>query len=159
MAPITHANKIRVVKAFIWFAVSTIITWVFIIESPMYFSLRQQLLSCGIAGAKWGIQILSALLFLQDKKWRFLECIGFTCLVGSIILLPYIVSSIAGINNSPAFFFISLIVAVLVMIVQYYKSVTQSAIDIKWWLFWLCCLACAITLQLTVVFHVINFKL
>jgi hypothetical protein len=154
MLALSDAHFKPIVKAFVWFALSTLITWLFIIESPLYFSVQQQLLSCSIAGAKWGIQILLALFFLKSKKWPFLERIGFTCFIGSVILLPYYISSVAGINNSPTFFFGSLIVAVAVMIVQYYKSVVQLAIGIKWWGFWLACLAAAITLQLTVVFHV-----
>jgi cation transport ATPase len=156
MTTIANADKKNIAKAFAWFTLSTIITWLFIIESPLYFSLQQQILSCSIAGAKWGIQILLALVFLQKNKWPFLERIGFTCLIGSVILLPYYISSVADLNNSATFFFGSLIVAVLVMIAQYYKSVAQLAIGLKWWFFWLGCLAIAITLQLTVVFHVIG---
>ena len=148
-------QQVLAVKAGIWFALSTIITWLFIVVAPMYFSKQQQLLSCVVAGGKWGIQILAAFFFSGAGKWFFLERIGFTCFIGSVILLPYYISSISGINNSPQFFVASLIVAVLVMIYFYYRGVKQSGLGLNWWLGWLVCLATAITLQLTVVFHVI----
>jgi hypothetical protein len=150
-------NSFLIVRAGIYFLLSTIITWLFIVKSPLYFSSRQQILSCSIAGAKWGIQILLALLFLGIKKWVFIERIGFTCLIGSIVLLPYYFSAALSWNSSSQFFTGSLIVAILAMIVSYYRNIKSIAVNVKWWLFWLACLAIAISLQLTLVFHVINF--
>jgi hypothetical protein len=73
--------------AAICFSVSTLVTWWFIQECPLYNSMQQKLLSCGIAGAKWGIQIIAALLLLKQKKWVFIKNIGFTCLAGCLIPL------------------------------------------------------------------------
>lgn len=150
-------NDHLIIRAGIYFLLSTIITWLFIIKSPLYFSSRQQILSCSIAGAKWGVQIMLAAVFLPVKKWIFIERISLTCLIGSLILLPYYISAALGWNSTAVFFTGSLIVAVLVMIISYYKHVRSLAVGIKWWVFWLVCLAIAITLQLTVVFDVINF--
>lgn len=141
--------------AVIYFLLSTIITWWFIEASPLYTSLQQKLLSCGIAGTKWSIQILAALILLKENKWHFIKNIGLTCLVGSVILLPYAVLSYTNGLNSNDFFVGSLLTAVAVMILMYAMSVKNAGLKIQWWLGWMCCLAIAITLQLTVVFHVL----
>jgi hypothetical protein len=141
--------------AAIYFSVSILITWWFIQECPLYTSMQQKLLSCGIAGAKWGIQIAAALLLLKQRKWLFVKNIGFTCLAGSVILLPYSVASRLWGANGTGFFTGSLLLAVAVMILMYALAVKNTGLHIKWWLGWLLCLAVAVTLQLTVVFHVI----
>lgn len=146
-------DRRNIIAASVYFFLSTIITWYFIKQSPLYFSTRQQVLSCTIAGAKWAIQIIIGWLLLRNKKWLFIRKTGFTCLLGSLLLLPYCFITF---TESAAFFFLSLIVAVLVMVIGYYLNVTQLKIGLKWWLFWLACLAIAITLQLTVVFHIIK---
>ena len=146
-------NK-KIAFAFIYFLLATLITWWFIEASPLYTSREQELLSCGIAGAKWGIQILAALLLLKEKRWEFIKDIGLTCFIGSVLLLPYaILSSAFGINGKN-FFLASLLVAVATMILMYAISVRHSRLSKLWWLGWLVCLAVAISLQLTVVFHV-----
>ncbi len=137
----------------LYFALSAVLTWMFVVLCPLYISQEQMLLSTFIAGGKWGIQIILALLFLKENALPFLRKIGFVCLIGSMILIPFIISAYFGFNNSGEFFFASLIVAVAVMIVAYYHSVKDLELPIKWWIFWLTCLAIAITLQLTVVFH------
>jgi hypothetical protein len=144
----------NIILAFTYFLLSTIITWWFIQQGKLlYFSQNKMLLSCTIAGAKWGIQILAALIFLKDEKWEFIKRIGFTCFVGSCILLPYCMFSfIQAINNS---FLFSLIAAVLIMIVMYYKSVVQMQLSTKWFWGWVSCLVVAIFLQLFVVFKII----
>lgn len=139
----------------LYFALSAIITWGFVAVSPLYISKEQMLLSIAIAGGKWALQIVLALLFLYDKTWEFLKNIGIVCLIGSCILLPYALFAQSGITNSPQFFIGSLISAVLVMIPAYRQALLSSNVTIKWWYFWLLCLAVAITLQLTVVFHVL----
>lgn len=140
----------------LYFAMSFLLTWFFVIFCPLYISEEQMLLSTAIAGGKWGIQILLALLFLKEKSFVFLRKIGFVCFVGSCILIPYIISAYFGFSNAGEFFFASLIVCVLTMIYVYYRAVSQLKISMKWWLIWLLCLAIAISLQLTVVFHYIK---
>ena len=146
-------NKKLTLAAF-FFLLSTLITWWFIQASPLYTSLQQKLLSCGIAGAKWGLQIIAAWFFLKEKRAHFIKSIGLTCLIGSIILLPYTVLSYGFGINGNVFFIGSLLVAVASMIILYAVSVKNAGIKIYWWLAWLVCLAIAITLQLTLVFQV-----
>jgi hypothetical protein len=141
----------------LYFAFSTLFTWWFVLLSPMYISKEQMFLSSAIAGGKWAIQIVLGLLFLEKKTIPFLKEIGFVCFIGSCLLLPYVLLSFTHISNSSHFFVGSLFVSVVTMIFYYYRGVKQIQLPIKWWLIWLSCLTIAISLQLTVVFHQINF--
>lgn len=147
----------KIYWAAFYFLISTAITWWFVDVCPLYTSLQQKLLSTGIAGAKWSLQIGAAYFFLADKKWNFIKNIGFTCVVGSLILLPYPIAAVFFKIDNAQFFVGSLIVAVLVMIVLYFLSVKKSGLSLKWFWGWIICLAIAIVLQLTVVFSVIKF--
>jgi fatty-acid desaturase len=51
-------------------------------------------------------------------------------------------------------FLVSLMMAVMVMIGMYHRSVLHTAISIKWFWAWILCLAIAISLQLFVVFKI-----
>lgn len=141
----------------LFLGLSTLLTWWFVVFSPLYISQKQMLLSTAVAGGKWGIQVLLAILFLKDLKWPFLNNIAFVCFVGSCILMPYVVFRCLGLWGATYYFTGSLVVSVLVMIAMYYRAVMKSGVDLKWWLFWLVCLAIAISLQLTVVFQVVKF--
>ena len=147
----------KIYLALLYFFLSTIITWWFVDVCPLYTGLQQKLLSTGIAGAKWGLQLAAAYFYLAEKKWDFIKNIGFTCLVGSIILLPYPIAAVFFKIDNTQFFVGSLLVAVLVMIALYFLNVLKLALPKKWFWSWICCLAIAITLQLTVVFSVIKF--
>jgi hypothetical protein len=145
--------KKNILLAIAYFLLSTIITWWFIEQGKLlYFSQNKMILSCSIAGAKWGIQIMAALLFLKEKKWEFIKQIGIVCFVGSCILLPFcLLPFVEAIHNS---FLFSLMVAVLVMIGMYYSAVTKMQLSLKWFWGWMGCLAVAISLQLFVVFKI-----
>lgn len=147
----------KIYLALLYFFLSTVITWWFVDVFPLYESLQQKLLSTGIAGAKWGLQIIAAYIFLTEKKWDFLKSIGSTCLVGSVILLPYAIAATFSDQNGTTFFITSLLVAVAAMIILYFLSVQKLALHKKWFWGWILCLAIAITLQLTLVFSVIKF--
>ena len=144
--------KIDVFLAILYFLLSTTITWWFVSFSPMYISQQQMLLSTAIAGGKWAIQIVLGLVLLKDKSFRFVREIGFVCLIGSCVLLPYVLAAFLKLWDSPQFFVGSLVVSVINMVYFYFRGVKRVQVPIGWWLFWLLCLACAITLQLTVVF-------
>ena len=144
----------NILKAALYFLLSTIITCWFIQQGKLlYFSQSKMLLSGSIAAAKWGIQIVAAYFLLQQKKWDFIAAIAFTCFVGSCILLPYCLFKTIQLWEHS--FLISLIVAVLAMIVLYYKGVKDTVVSIKWFFGWLCCLATAIVLQIFVVFKMV----
>jgi hypothetical protein len=141
----------------LYFALSTLFTWWFVASSPLYISQEQMILSTGIAGAKWAIQIVLGFFLLKEKPSEFLKNISLVCFIGSCILLPYAVLAEFRIIAHPGFFVGSLIVSVLTMIYFYFRAVKQMHLHIYWWLFWLACLAIAISLQLTIVFHVVTF--
>lgn len=149
----------KIFFAILYFLLSSIITWWFVDVCPLYTGLQQKLLSTGIAGAKWGLQITTAYFFLHNKKWEFIKKIGLTCLVGSSILLPYAIAASFSHLNSTAFFVASLIVSVVAMTILYYLNVKKSKLSGKWFWGWIYCLIVAIILQLTVVFSLINFPL
>lgn len=140
--------------AIFYFTASTVITWWFIKQgAPLYSTSGLMILSCSIAGAKWGIQIGAALLYLNTKKWQFIRRIGFTCFVGSCILLPY--CFFAGIRSMDKSFLLSLIAAVITMLVLYYTAVKKTGIGLKWFWGWVFCLSIAVSLQLFVVFKIL----
>ncbi len=142
---------------FSYFLLSTIITWWFVILCPSYVSTEQMILSTSIAGGKWMLQILGAFLFLKDKAIVFVKNIGFVCFVGSCILLPYVVSALFDLNNDPIFFFLSLAASIITMIVLYRNAALNSNVSLGWWYFWLFSLTIAVSLQLTLVFNLIQF--
>ena len=134
-----------------YFLLSIVITWWFIAQAELlYVSQQLMLLSCSIAGAKWAIQIVAALLLLNQKKWMFIEGISFVCFVGSCVLIPYCL--FAPIRLLQYSFLISIIVAVIIMMAKYYVAVKKLAISMNWYWGWIVCLVIAITLQLLVVF-------
>jgi len=144
----------KILTAALFFMLATIITWYFIASSPLYISRQQMLLSGMIAGAKWAIQLCLAVFILRRQSGHFIKNISLTCFIGSLCLLPYIV--LAGYFNvgGPDLFLASLVVCVAVMIVLYALSVRNAGLSMAWWLAWMSCLAIAVVLQLTVVFHV-----
>jgi hypothetical protein len=143
----------KILPAIIYFILATAITWWFVAVCPLYESLQQKLLSTGIAGAKWCLQIAAAFFFLKRKRWEFIKNIGFTCLIGSLILLPYAILASLNDFNSATFFVSSLLTAVVLMIGLYYWSVKRSGLPYKWFWGWIICLGIAITLQLTLYFR------
>ena len=151
------SNSKNIYRAILYFFLSTIITWWFVDVCPLYISLEQKLLSTGIAGAKWGLQIVAAYFFLAGKKWEFIKNTGVTCLAGSLVLLPYAIAASFSNTNNSSFFINSLLLAVVLMIVLYFLHIKRSGLSLKWFWGWIFCLTIAITLQLTVVFSVIKF--
>lgn len=137
------------------FALSTLFTWWFVMVSPLYISNEQMVLSTVVAGGKWAIQIIAALMLLSKRRWEFVREIGFVCLAGSCVLLPYVLFSILHWSSDARFFVGSLVVAVVLMIILYHKAVKLLFLPSAWWYGWLVCLCIAVSLQLTIVFHVL----
>ena len=150
--------------AFLFFLLSTLITWFFIKGGGFVYQNDKQLmlLSCGIAGGKWALQVAAAFFLLkQENKWLFIRRLGMVCLWGSWVLFPY--ALFAGVLESLPFqvvagregFFGSLIVSVLLMIPLYYRAVRITRLPVAWFWSWMLCLAVAVALQVTVVFGLI----
>jgi phosphotransferase system glucose/maltose/N-acetylglucosamine-specific IIC component len=125
----SQTNKKHILWAFIAFFLSTIITWWFIKQSNLYQNQSQEILSCSIAGGKWCLQILLAIVFLKEKKWSFILGSSLVCLVGSVILIPYCLFLLFDFPDSPKFFVGSLMLAVLSMLFCYYQTVKKIRLD------------------------------
>jgi len=150
-----NIDQSQFVRSAVYFSLSLVLTLLFVLACPLYISREQTILSLSIAGGKWAIQIAAVLLMLRKKRGAFIVGISKVCLIGSILLVPYILSAGLGISDEPMFFFGSLILAVLVMIFRYYFEVTNLQVSLAWWYFWLLCLTIAVNMQLTLVFNVI----
>lgn len=141
--------------AALYFLLSTIITAWFIAEKrSIYHDLTQMMLSGSIAGAKWGIQIVAAVFLLPRNRFEFIRRISFVCLIGSVLLFSIYPLSLFEISDQRQFVN-ALLISVGVMILLYFLAVRKCKISITWFFGWLLCLLIAISLQLTIVFHII----
>jgi len=150
----SESNEKNIKQAAIYFFLATVITWYFVEWSPIYMSLNQKILSCCIAGAKWNVQMIAALVLMDERRWVFLRNIGVICLIGAIILIPYSISSLAGMENGTMFFLLSLVVSVSVMMVAYYYNVKKMKIGLGWFIGWVLCLVIAVAFQSFLVFGI-----
>jgi hypothetical protein len=155
--PVTTTDRRNMIWAVVYFGLSTLITWWFIEAGKgLYADKGKMMLSCAVAGGKWGIQILAAVMLLgEEKRWAFLRRIGMVCLAGSVILLPFCFEVVQVYAGERGFLY-SLAVCVLLMIGLYYLSVRWTGISMRWFWGWIVCLIIAISLQLTVVFGVVG---
>lgn len=138
----------------IYFLLSVVLTGIFIANKFWFYdSVNQMILSGTIAGGKWAIQIVAALIFLKEKKWEFIKRIGFVCFIGSCLLFLYNILFYLPLPLSGfSLFILSIMISVLVMIVMYYRAVQKTGLPLKWFLLWFVCLAIAVFLQVKVVF-------
>jgi hypothetical protein len=140
---------------FLYFLLSILITGWFIGQKyALYENTQQMLLSGSIAGAKWAIQIIASLFILGKKKFEFIRRISFVCFIGSALLLSYYLISYLTTSNAHQLL-IALAICVCGMLFLYFKAVIKTRLNLKWYFGWILCLCIAITLQLTVVFHII----
>jgi hypothetical protein len=140
--------------ALIYFAMATLFGSWFIGCIPLPSNQSQLWLSNLVSIGKWVIQIISALALLNNERWTFIRKIGFVYLIGSCLLLPYVVLSGMSIVHDLTFYNFSLLLSIMIMIVLYHRAVVQSNLRLIWWLFWIGCQIIAILLQTTIVFHV-----
>lgn len=147
-------NNIFITKAALYFLLSVILTGIFINQKFwLYSSVDAMIISGSIAGIKWLIQIVAALVFLHKKKWEFIMRIGFVCFAGSLTLFVYYLFSFLPLSiDGFSQFVLAIALAVLVMIFLYYKVVKRTGLSVKWFWGWMLCLAIAIFLQVTVIF-------
>lgn len=139
--------------AIIYFLFSAIITGWFIAKKFwLYEGVQLMTLSGSIAGAKWLIQIIAALILLREKRWMFIKEIGFVCLVGSAALLIYYFLPTSWQLSS---LIVSVAFSVVIMIALYFKAVKKLEVSTAWFWSWIICLVAAILLQLTVVFDIL----
>jgi hypothetical protein len=148
-------NQKDLALTILYFSLSTIATALFMYEKfSLYDNYYQLLLSGAIAGTKWGIQLLAAFLFLGRKRFEFMRRIGLVCFIGSLLLLSTYALAYFHSSNTQQFI-CALFLSIITMISLYYRAIMQTGISLRWFFGWIVCLAIAITLQLTVVFHII----
>gem|GEM_PF-408837 len=150
----SESNEKNIKLAAGYFFLATIIIGCFIEWSPVYVSLNQKIISCCIVGVNWNLQMIAALIFMDERRWVFLRNIGLTYLLGAIILLPYCISNLAGLENGTLFFVLSLIVSSAAMVVSYYYKVKKMKIGLGWFAGWFVCLTIAVVFQLLLVFDI-----
>jgi len=115
-----------------------------------YVSQKTMLLSGGIAGGKWAIQILTGSCLLANRRWDYIAALATTCMLGSFVLLPY-----AVISGNKTFFFGSLLASILAMAVYFVIRLHAAGFSWRWQALWFALLSAAITLQLTLVFKIL----
>lgn len=147
-------RKNNIILSILYFLLSTVLTGVFISNKFWFYdSVNAMIISGSIAGGKWLVQIIAALIYLKKKKWEFIRRIGSVCLIGSITLFVYNILFYLPLPLGGFYLFIiSIGLSVLVMILMYYRAVWKTGLPINWFLLWLICLVMAIFLQITVVF-------
>jgi hypothetical protein len=149
----TESTGRSVALAALYFLFATILTSYFIARKFwLYDSISLMALSGGIAGVKWAVQIIAALILLKEERWIFIKRIGLVALIGSAALIVYFVLPYSW---GFATLVISVAFSVLVMIGLYYRAVKKSGLSVAWFWGWIACLIVAMLLQLTVVFDVI----
>lgn len=139
--------------ATLYFLFASILTsWFIARKFWLYDTVGLMGLSVSIAGAKWVIQLIAALILLKEQRWIFIKRIGLVALIGSAALMIYYILPISwGFST----LIISVAFSALIMTGLYYRAVRQSGLSIRWFWSWITCLVIAILLQLTMVFGVI----
>jgi hypothetical protein len=134
----------------IGFALSTLITALFIRAYGGYVSQKTMILSGSIASGKWAIQIALGWLILGEKRWTYIRELALTCLIGSIVLLPF------ALFSGPAnYFFGSLLASICAMGTTIVLRLRSTGFPWRWPVLWFVLLSIAVTLQLTIVFHIL----
>jgi predicted DCC family thiol-disulfide oxidoreductase YuxK len=120
---------------------STWFSYAFVAGAAIYTDARQQMYSLGIAGGKWMLLGLAALLALKgERRIELLGQLATVCLAGSLVLLPGV-----WLHNNYTFF-ILLVVSVLLMTKELYRRVALMQMSGWWWL-WMLVLVTAVSGQ------------
>ena len=151
MKPESMGRSLALAALYFLFA-SILTSWFIARKFWLYESVGLMTLSAGIAGAKWAVQLIAALIILKEQRWLFIKKIGFVALVGSVALfLYYVLPAKLGFGTLAG----PVVFSVLIMIVLYYSMVQQLGLSMYWFWSWVLCLMLAVLLQLTLVFDVL----
>ena len=142
-------NKRHIILGSAWFAASVLLTWLFIEAYDTYVSPKQMLLSGGVAGGKWAIQLLLATLLLGDKRWLYFKEMGFISAIGSTMLMLFLLGS-----RDTGSFISSLVFSVMVMATMVILRLRAIKVPTRWIVLWFGLLAIAVSLQIFVVFKI-----
>ena len=140
----------QAIEITIAFALSTLITALFIRAYGGYVSQETMMLSGSIAGGKWAFQIILGWLLLREKRWIYIRELAVTCLIGSLVLTPFAITS-----GTAIYFFGSLLASICAMAVTVVIRLKSTGFPWQWFALWFLLLSIAVTLQLTIVFHIV----
>jgi hypothetical protein len=146
-------KKPHLTRATIYFSISLILTAIFILSRPIYITREQLEESLIVAGGKWVLQIILAIVLLKRRRFSFIHALGRISLFSTLFFLPFIVSSWLEIYDAPPFFLGSMAVAGFTSIYIYYLEVKRLYLSMGWWYFWLFSLALSVALQAIFVFR------
>ncbi len=120
--------------AVVYFLLSALLTGLFIVPKFwLYSNMGAMIASGSIAAAKWLLQIGAALILLNSKKWEFIKRMGGVCLVGSCILFSYNLMDLLALPLSGfSQFILAIALAILAMIILYYRAVKKTGLSVKW---------------------------
>lgn len=151
MKPESISRSLALAALYFLFA-SILTSWFIARKFWLYESVGLMTLSAGIAGAKWAVQLIAALILLKEQRWVFIKNIGLVALIGSVALfLYYILPASWGFGTlaGPVAFSIG------IMMLLYYRMVKQLGLSLYWFWSWIMSLILAVLLQLTLVFDVV----
>ena len=137
-------------KAIIYFLLSIVITWWFIVANPVYNTFRFKLVAMSIASLVWGIQVVGAFVFLKEKKYLFLEKAGLVCFWGSAFLLISVLVNFIlqpGAEMRLQVSGINVLLSVVLMAVLFARFLKRLQLSYSWVILWLLCLAVAVPTQ------------
>ncbi|MBS1747784.1 MAG: hypothetical protein JST21_16590 [Bacteroidetes bacterium] len=148
------SHKKDIQFSLLWFSLSMLLTGFFIGQNYwLYRSVGFMILSICIASGKWVLQIIGALMFLNENKWSFIRSIGKICFIGSLVLYVYFIFNylplpIGGLVQ----FVLSITISVWVMVFLYYQAISKTGLSAIWFWSWVFSLCAAVALQFFIVF-------
>ncbi|UOE50708.1 hypothetical protein MTO98_06420 [Mucilaginibacter sp. SMC90] len=140
------------VAAILYFAVSIIITAWFIEQKFGYVATPTAiLLSDIVAASKWVIITIAALVMLDDNKWIFIRRTAFAALAGSCAMYSTYAFRFLPVSSWQQFTY-AMVLAMLAMIIFFFKAVADTRLPLKWFAIWMAFLVLSIIVQIKVVF-------
>jgi hypothetical protein len=136
--------------AILYFALSVIVTYVFIDSNPVYNSLRFKLTVLTIAAIVWGIQVAGAFIYLGTSKYAFLREAGKVCFWGSVsliasVLINYFFSFSADVQLKISA--ANILLSVILMAILFAAFLKRLRLPFTWLVVWLICLCIVVPLQ------------
>lgn len=147
------ANTRNAITAIINFAASVMITAWFIEQKFGYVVTPEAvLLSNLVACGKWVVMVIAAIILLETNKWVFIRRMSFASLAGSCAMFSVYVFRYIPVSSWEQFTYAT-VLAVLMMIIFFFKAVINTQLSLKWFAGWMIILIISILLQIKVVFH------
>lgn len=145
-------NTRNAVTAILYFAVSVMITAWFIEQKFGYVVTPDAILLSNIVAAlKWVVITIAALLLLEEDKWIFIRRTAFAYLASSCAMCSLYAFRFLPISSWQQFTY-AMALALLVMIIFFFKAVVNTRLSLKWFAVWMAILVISVILQVKAVF-------